>query len=71
MEIACSWPAESGSAAALSLDDDFSWPTARKGLLSKPLVKDGYAIVPKGPGLGVELDEAALARYALAVEQWP
>ena len=40
-------------------------------LLSKPLVKDGYAIVPEGPGLGVELDERALARYALAVEQWP
>ncbi len=34
-------------------------------LLKEPLVQDGYAIVPTGPGLGVELDEEAVARYAL------
>ncbi|MBT5452444.1 MAG: mandelate racemase, partial [Gemmatimonadetes bacterium] len=39
-------------------------------LLSEPLVKDGYAIVPEGPGLGVELDEEAVARYTLSSEQW-
>jgi galactonate dehydratase len=26
-------------------------------------VRDGYIAVPQGPGLGIELDEAALARY--------
>ncbi|MBM3265460.1 MAG: mandelate racemase/muconate lactonizing enzyme family protein [candidate division Zixibacteria bacterium] len=35
-------------------------------LLKKPLVRDGYAVVPEGPGLGVELDEAALDRYTLS-----
>jgi muconate cycloisomerase len=40
-------------------------------LLSKPLVSDGYAIVPDGPGLGVELDEAAVARYQVFHDQWP
>ena len=40
-------------------------------LLSEPLVKDGYAIVPEGPGLGVKLDEEAVARYTLSSEQWP
>ena len=32
-------------------------------LLKEPLVVDGYAAVPDGPGLGVELDEAAVERY--------
>jgi muconate cycloisomerase len=27
------------------------------------VVKDGYAVVPRGPGIGMELDEAELARY--------
>ncbi len=40
-------------------------------LLKEPLVKDGYAIVPNGPGLGVELDEEAVAHYAVFSEQWP
>ena len=39
-------------------------------LLEEPLVKDGYALVPDGPGLGVELDEEAVARYALSSQQW-
>jgi D-galactarolactone cycloisomerase len=29
------------------------------------LIENGYAIVPDGPGLGVELDEEAVARYTL------
>ena len=33
-------------------------------LLAEPLVHDGYAVVPDGPGLGVELDAEAVARYA-------
>ncbi len=33
-------------------------------LLANPLtLKDGHLVVPDGPGLGVELNEAALARY--------
>ena len=28
-----------------------------------PLVRNGYAIVPDGPGLGVELDEDAVCYY--------
>ena len=40
-------------------------------LLKEPLVQDGYAIVPTGPGLGVELDEEAVARYAISAQQWP
>ena len=32
-------------------------------LLTEPLMKDGYAIVPDGPGLGVELDEDAVKHY--------
>ena len=34
-------------------------------LLAEPLVQDGYAIVPDKPGLGIELDEDAMQRYAL------
>ena len=33
-------------------------------LLVEPLeLKDGYLIVPEGPGLGVELNEEAIAKY--------
>ena len=32
-------------------------------LLTEPLVKGGYGIIPDGPGLGVELDEDAVKRY--------
>jgi muconate cycloisomerase len=36
-------------------------------LLKEPLlIRNGMARVPSGPGLGVELDEAALAHYTLA-----
>ena len=34
-------------------------------LLAKPLVQDGYAVVPDKPGLGIELDEDAVQRYTL------
>ena len=34
-------------------------------LLATPLVVDGYARAPEGPGLGVELDEEAVARYTV------
>ncbi|MDA0336345.1 MAG: mandelate racemase/muconate lactonizing enzyme family protein, partial [bacterium] len=40
-------------------------------LLAQPLVAGGRAVVPDGPGLGVELDEEAVARYQVAHEQWP
>jgi L-alanine-DL-glutamate epimerase-like enolase superfamily enzyme len=28
-------------------------------------IKDSYAIVPRTPGLGVELDAAAVAKYSV------
>jgi len=40
-------------------------------LLKEPLVRDGVANVPDGPGLGVELAEEAVARYETFHEQWP
>ena len=37
----------------------------RDALLKTPIVrKDNKVLVPEGPGLGIELDEAALARFA-------
>ena len=36
----------------------------KSDLLTEPLVlEDGYLLVPDGPGLGIELDDAALARH--------
>ena len=32
------------------------------------LVKDGYVAPPTGPGLGITVDEKALARYTLKKE---
>ena len=38
----------------------------RSGLLSTPMpVVDGWAIVPDGPGLGIEIDEDYLRHHAL------
>lgn len=34
-------------------------------ILARPLVTAGVAAAPAGPGLGVEVDEAAVARYAV------
>jgi muconate cycloisomerase len=35
-------------------------------LLKNPLVVDGFAHVPEGPGLGIELDEDAIERYSVS-----
>ena len=35
-------------------------------LADPPLIHDGYIVLPEGPGLGVELNEEALAAYARA-----
>ena len=37
-------------------------------LLTEPLLQDGYARVPDGPGLGVELDEDAVKRYEVSAD---
>jgi L-alanine-DL-glutamate epimerase-like enolase superfamily enzyme len=38
----------------------------RRDLVRNPIpVKDGYAAVPDGPGLGVEIDESVAERYAV------
>jgi muconate cycloisomerase len=39
-------------------------------LLREPLVNNGYATVPEGPGLGVDLDEEAVTRYQVSHQQW-
>ena len=33
-------------------------------LADPPLIEDGYIRLPDGPGLGVELNEEAVAKYA-------
>jgi muconate cycloisomerase len=51
----CVWPS-----------DIFGRMIREHDLLKTPLrIKPPYAFVPEGPGLGVELDEAALERYAV------
>lgn len=52
---------------AFSFGADLAASQARDhDLLARPVkVVDGYAHVPDGPGLGVEADVAALARYAV------
>jgi len=40
---------------------------AERSILKRPLVPvDGYLPVPKGPGLGVEVDEGGVREYGLA-----
>jgi galactonate dehydratase len=40
-------------------------PDNKDDIATKPLeVKDGYIAVPESPGIGVELDEAAVAKYS-------
>ena len=50
--------------------DDYLWAAQwRDEFLIDPTpvqVKDGYLAVPTAPGLGVELNEAALARHQVA-----
>ena len=42
-------------------------PLSREICLNPIRMKDGYVAVPQGPGLGVEVDEAALERYRVKV----
>jgi len=49
------------------LEYDLGANPLRTELLKEPiLVKDGFVAVPEGPGLGIEIDEDALARYAVS-----
>ncbi len=50
---------ECGLATLHLLDDDF--------VVEDISIQDGALAVPQGPGLGVELDRAALAKYAIAL----
>jgi galactonate dehydratase len=43
--------------------DDFLVPWARQILHGCPVIEDGYLVVPDRPGLGIDVDEAALAAY--------
>jgi L-alanine-DL-glutamate epimerase-like enolase superfamily enzyme len=50
--------------------DPPAWTTARRDYMLRPedrlmIDKDGYLHVPEKPGLGCELDDEALARYAV------
>jgi len=50
------------------IQEHFAGPKLRivNELLREPLAyRDGYLEMPKGPGLGVEVDEEALARYTI------
>jgi muconate cycloisomerase len=50
---------------ACTIPSDLFGELVRENDLIEPGIRftDGYALVPTGPGLGVELDRAALARY--------
>ncbi len=48
----------------LMLEDDMSDNALRTQLLKTPLTLDaGHVLLPEGPGLGIELDRDAVARY--------
>ncbi|MGU3400763.1 mandelate racemase/muconate lactonizing enzyme family protein [Brucellaceae bacterium D45D] len=48
------------------LEYDLGENPLRTELLKHPIgVKDGFVTVPEGPGLGIEIDEEAVARYAI------
>tara|TARA_Y100000031_G_scaffold102167_2_gene112064 strand:- start:308 stop:484 length:177 start_codon:yes stop_codon:yes gene_type:complete len=48
------------------LEYDVGENALRDEILQQPLALDnGLMAVPEGPGLGIELDEAALVRYAV------
>lgn len=40
-------------------------------MTGQPVIEDGYMLVPDAPGLGVDLDEEAIARYQAAVGPIP
>src|SRR5688572_25179465 len=44
-----------------ALDTHWIWQDGQRLTLSPPVIRDGHVDVPERPGLGVELDEAALA----------
>jgi D-galactarolactone cycloisomerase len=49
------------------LEYDLGANPLRTELLRQPiLARDGFVAVPQGPGLGIEIDEDALARYAVS-----
>lgn len=49
------------------LEYDLGTNPLRTELLRQPiLARDGFVAVPQGPGLGIEIDEDALARYAVS-----
>ena len=50
---------------------DTHYPWNPDDIIKGPMfkIKDGYLDVPKGPGLGVELDEDKVAKYAEAYQQ--
>jgi D-galactarolactone cycloisomerase len=49
------------------LEDDVGENPLRTDLVrDAPAVEDGWIAVPAGPGLGIEVDEAAVERYAVA-----
>jgi galactonate dehydratase len=54
--------------------DDYAWSARwRDDLLVDPrpvTVRDGYLDLPVGPGLGVDLDEQAIARHPSRPRQW-
>lgn len=40
-------------------------------ILAAPLeIADGYLVVPKGPGLGIEIDERVVDRYPFIPGPW-
>jgi muconate cycloisomerase len=58
------------AAPAATLPSDIVGTFVREDdLIVEPIrMEEGYALVPEKPGLGVELDEAAVNRYAVAEE---
>src|SRR5262249_7419703 len=43
------------------LEDD--WPERNTIITAPPVIEAGHMLVPDTPGLGVDIDEAAVARY--------
>ncbi len=63
LEAACLHKCAAGSLATLP-SDIFGRLVREHDLLTRPLeIQNGYATVPNGPGLGVELDPDALGHY--------
>ena len=41
-------------------------PRSEAILRSMPVLEDGFILAPQAPGIGLELDEAAVQRYRVA-----